>query len=299
MSDRAGLLVWSFYEDPHTEGFVRAAYTYFTGERETPAGGILERLQLALSGGAPHVLILDGLERVQSESGRRRRGELEDLQIKRLLRTLAGGLGSARALVTSRFPLVDLDEWIGAGHRAIALDDLECPVALEVLRAWKVQGDDAALSKLIEPLNVGDTTSASRSRKSTWRPETHVKPSKSLATPLIALSFPTVSMRGATQMGCTSADSPTYGSANATSADSDSPQRWSCANVSATDAWRRLAVLSIFCPKAARRRWGEVLPQSRTITDWPSGGWTEAEAAFEEVACGFRSDRATRKLVGR
>ncbi len=155
LSDRAGVFVWSFYEDPHTDAFLRAAYVYFTGEKDTPAGGMLERLQLALSGDAPHVLILDGLERVQSEGGPRRRGELEDLQLKRLVRALAGGVGSARALVTSRFPLVDLWEWTGVGHRAIVLDDLELPVALEVLRAWGVKGDDANLARLIEPLNVG------------------------------------------------------------------------------------------------------------------------------------------------
>ena len=154
-SDRAGLFVWSFYEDPHTDAFLRAAYVYFTGEKDAPTGGMLERLQMALSGDVPHVLILDGLERVQSEGGPHRRGELEDLQLKRLVRALAGGVGSARALVTSRFPLVDLESWTGAGHRAIELDDLERPVALEVLHAWGVKGDDAALARLIEPLNMG------------------------------------------------------------------------------------------------------------------------------------------------
>ena len=155
LSDRAGVFVWSFYEDPHTDAFLRAAYTYFTGEKDAPAGGMLERLQLALSGDAPHVLVLDGLERVQSEGDRGRRGELEDLQLKRLVRALAGGVGNARALVTSRFPLVDLEGWTGAGHRAIALDDLELPVALDVLRAWGVKGDNAALARVIEQLNIG------------------------------------------------------------------------------------------------------------------------------------------------
>jgi len=155
LSDRAGVFVWSFYEDPHTDAFLRAAYLYFTGEKDTPTGGMLERLQLALSGDAPHVLILDGLERVQCDEGPRRRGELEDQQLKRLVRALAGGIGNTRALITSRYLLVDLDEWIGAGHRAIALDDLELPVALEVLRAWGVKGDDAALTRLIAPLNMG------------------------------------------------------------------------------------------------------------------------------------------------
>jgi tetratricopeptide (TPR) repeat protein len=155
LSDRAGVFVWSFYEDPHTDAFLREAYIYFTGEKDTPAGGMLERLQIALSGDAPHVLILDGLERVQSDEGHRRRGELEDLQLKRLVRALAGGIGSARALVTSRYPLVDLDNWTGAGHRPMPLDDLELSVALEVVRGWGVKGDDGALLRLIEPLNIG------------------------------------------------------------------------------------------------------------------------------------------------
>jgi hypothetical protein len=155
LSDRAGVFVWSFYEDPHTDAFLREAYIYFTGEKDAPTGGMLERLQLVLSGDSPHVLILDGLERVQSEEGHRRRGELEDLQLKRLVRALAGGVGSTRALVTSRFPLVDLESWTGAGHRAIVLDDLERPVALDVLRAWRVKGNEAELGRLIEPLNIG------------------------------------------------------------------------------------------------------------------------------------------------
>jgi len=155
LSDRAGVFVWSFYEDPHTDAFLRAAYTYFTGEKDAPAGGMLERLQLALSGDLPHVLVLDGLERVQNEGDSGRRGELEDLQLKRLVRALAGGVGNARALVTSRFPMADLDGFTGAGHRAIALDDLELPVALDVLRAWGVKGKDDALARVIEPLNTG------------------------------------------------------------------------------------------------------------------------------------------------
>lgn len=153
-SDRAGVFVWSFYEDPDTDKFLRAAYLYFTGERDTPTGGMLERLQMALSDDAPHILILDGLERVQSEGDYRRRGELEDQQLKRLVKGLAGGKGNSRALVTSRFLMVDLDAWTGAGHRAILLDDLERAVAFDVLRAWEVKGDDAALERLLEPLEI-------------------------------------------------------------------------------------------------------------------------------------------------
>jgi hypothetical protein len=112
---------------------------------------------MVLAGDAPHVLILDGLERAQTDEGPRRRGELEDPQLKRLVRSLAGGLGNARALVTSRFPLVDLDDFKGAGHRAVLLDDLDRENALAVLRGWGLQGDDPTLAKIIEPLNIQGT----------------------------------------------------------------------------------------------------------------------------------------------
>jgi tetratricopeptide (TPR) repeat protein len=57
--------------------------------------------------------------------------------------------------VTARFPLVDLDGYTGAGHRAIVLDDLERAVAVDVLRAWRVKGDDAELMQVLGPLNIG------------------------------------------------------------------------------------------------------------------------------------------------
>jgi tetratricopeptide (TPR) repeat protein len=152
---QAGSLVWSFYEDPRTEEFLRTACEYFTGEAPSSTGGLLERLQSALTGDEPHLLILDGLERVQAEGTTGRpRGELEDPQLRRLLCWLAAGHGTrARALVTSRFPLVDLNDWKNAGHREEQLEDLEPAAARAVLRGWGVKGDDATLDGLAAPLH--------------------------------------------------------------------------------------------------------------------------------------------------
>jgi len=142
----AGLLVWSFYEDLRTEEFLRVACEYFGGATDVPAGGRLERLQQALAGDLAHLLVLDGLERVQAAGlDSRPRGTLEDPQLKRLLRYLVGGPGRARALVTSRFPLVDLEAWVGAGHRAERLDDLDALAARALLQAWGVRGENTAL----------------------------------------------------------------------------------------------------------------------------------------------------------
>ncbi len=142
----ANVLVWSFYEKPDADAFLRECNQLFLGEEEGPAGGRLERLERGLRDGRPHLIVLDGLERVQEDAGSGRvRGELSDQTLKLLLRALAAGLGRARALVTSRFPLVDLQDWTNRGYRDTRLDDLTPEAAVAVLRGWGVVGDEEAL----------------------------------------------------------------------------------------------------------------------------------------------------------
>jgi nucleoside phosphorylase len=146
----AGVFVWSFYENPKTEAFLRAACEYILGEIPWETGGLLEQLQQGLTGTAPHLLILDGLELVQSTGiiGQPR-GELEDPLMKRFLRWMAAGVGTrTKALITSRFALPDLENWKRRGFRAIELDDLDPVTAREVLRKWAVTGTDATLDVL-------------------------------------------------------------------------------------------------------------------------------------------------------
>ena len=146
-----GVLVWSFYENPQTEAFLRDACNYFMGETPKETGGLLERLQHRFRNDAlPHLLILDGLELVQATGASGRpRGELEDPLMRRLLRWLVGGSGTrVKALITSRFPLPDLAAWEGRGFRSINLMDLELPAARAVLRRRSVKGSDAELDSL-------------------------------------------------------------------------------------------------------------------------------------------------------
>ncbi len=142
----ANVLVWSFYERPDADAFLRECNDLFLDEAEGPAGGRLERLERGLRDGRPHLIVLDGLERVQEDAGTgRARGELSDQSLKLLLRALAAGLGRARALVTSRYPLVDLEPWTNRGYRDTRLDDLSPEAAVAVLRGWQIIGENGAL----------------------------------------------------------------------------------------------------------------------------------------------------------
>ena len=145
------VLVWSFYEKPDADAFLRECGQLFLGEPDdAPPGGRLERLQRGLRNGQPHLLVMDGLERVQCEAGSsgglgRVRGELEDTALRLLLQAIAAGLGRTRALLTSRFALTDLRGWLHAGVVETPLDDLPPDAARQVLRGWGVLGPDAAL----------------------------------------------------------------------------------------------------------------------------------------------------------
>ena len=61
------VLVWSFYEKPDAAAFLRECGQLLLGETDdAPPGGRLQRLQRGLRDGRPHLLVMDGLERVQA-----------------------------------------------------------------------------------------------------------------------------------------------------------------------------------------------------------------------------------------
>jgi hypothetical protein len=150
-----GLFVWSFYQEPDPGTFLREAYRYFAGDATAgPArgAGLLHLLRERLAAGGPHLLVLDGLERVQrpeSDAGHVY-GEVEDPLLRGLLTRAMEGVGRTVLLVTSRFPLTDLARQGGRGYHHLDVGGLDRPAALALLRARGVWGEDAELERLID-----------------------------------------------------------------------------------------------------------------------------------------------------
>ena len=149
-----GLFVWSFYQQPDAGAFLQEVYHYFAGGRTVPAqgAGLLHLLRERLADGGPHLLVLDGLERVQrpESGGGHSYGEVEDPLLRSLLTRVAVGVGRAVVLVTSRFPLTDLDWKRDRGCRHLDVGGLSRPAARALLRARGVWGEDAELERLID-----------------------------------------------------------------------------------------------------------------------------------------------------
>lgn len=140
--------VWSFYEEPRVEAWLGALLAAL-GAGAGAEGGRRHRVQEALAAapGRP-LLILDGLELLQG--GQPTRGQLEDPELRRLLSTLAAGLGQARALVTTRLPLVDLAPWEDQGFLARPLEPLAKSEAAALLEAWGLVGERSVLERAAE-----------------------------------------------------------------------------------------------------------------------------------------------------
>jgi hypothetical protein len=146
-----GLFVWSFYEDNRTEAFLRMACEYFARVIPDDPLACLHHLQEVLCDGAQHLVVLDGIELVQEPfKSTRPLGTLRDPLLKRLLRSIADGLGRARAMITSRFPLPDLQSWEDEPRRhwPVSLESLDEDAVIALFAAWGVRGDQNELVTL-------------------------------------------------------------------------------------------------------------------------------------------------------
>ena len=152
----SGVFVWSFYENADAQQFLEAAYGYFSGGRRSRGGGtgtffLLTELLNELSGSERHLIVMDGLERAQHgpDSSTDGFGELVDPLLSQVVGRLAAGLGSTKAIITSRFPVPKISPWLGSTAQTIDVDQLEPADARALLRRHGVQGDDAVLDHVI------------------------------------------------------------------------------------------------------------------------------------------------------
>ena len=151
-----GVFVWSFEDNPQIEAFLSAACEYFVGETPSDSGGLLDRLHRRLrADNLPHLFILDGLETFQATStNAHSQGELVEPLMRRFLDWLAAGVDTrAKALITSRLPLSDLEANMDNGFRAVELADLDEADARTVLCRWSVKGTSRSLNALAESVH--------------------------------------------------------------------------------------------------------------------------------------------------
>lgn len=147
------LFVWSFYDEPDANAFLQSAYRYLSGGRDVEAKGAgwFHLLKEALGDGGRYLLVLDGLERVQrprtDASGIF--GELEDPLLRGFLTRLCAGTGQAKAIITSRFPVSDIERWRDRGYTLIDVDSLQADAAHRLLETHGVRNLNEHFGRLV------------------------------------------------------------------------------------------------------------------------------------------------------
>jgi len=187
LSPPDGLFVWSFYSAPYVEEFFTEAFKFIRScapadvtlpELEEPRRATVFMVEEALRKVPLRFLfVLDGLEKVQSEECEG--GEvssLADFPLKQFLTRIAEGCGNTKVLITSRYPLPDLERYANPFKDEVTayerppsfrlIEDLdrlepykdlssECEIdpAVDLLRALGVHGNSIELKKLANHYN--------------------------------------------------------------------------------------------------------------------------------------------------
>lgn len=149
-----GILWWGFYHNASLEQFLNALLRYVSGgqvEPETIQGTWekTNRIKEYLGLGA-YLIVLDGFEQMQNAETGSGFGRMIHRELTSLLHYLvdvpkAGGM----FLITSRFPLKDLDDWENRGYESLGLGDLNITEALSMLKKRGVKGSDEEMTEVV------------------------------------------------------------------------------------------------------------------------------------------------------
>ncbi len=145
-----GVFVYSFYDDDKPENFFRHLQMWLEGSPRLETVLSVSQMMFLVQ---QHqgLIILDGLERVQDSGARGGFGKLTSPSLRDLLNHIA--CGSARelsVLVTSRFPLADLRDSQPRFFQTIAIEEIDLPTGVQLLRDRCVSGGDPQLEPIVK-----------------------------------------------------------------------------------------------------------------------------------------------------
>ncbi|MBU1487441.1 hypothetical protein KKH56_05265 [bacterium] len=129
-----GIFWWGFYRNASLERFLEALLEYLAQGRidRTEIKSAWQRVEkikeYILEG--EYLLILDGLEEMQKGESGNELGRMEHRELTELLHYLADAPALGLCLITTRYPLKDLDEWQERNYKPLSLIDLSIPDSL-------------------------------------------------------------------------------------------------------------------------------------------------------------------------
>jgi tetratricopeptide (TPR) repeat protein len=150
-----GIFWWGFYRNAYLEQFLNALLRYVSGGQIEPetikdTWEKVDRIKEYIGRGA-YLIILDGLEQMQRSESGDKFGRMTHRECTELLHYLADTpKASGLCLITTRYPLKDLDDWHERGYENLPLVNLSIPDALSTLKKRGVNGSDDDIKEVVK-----------------------------------------------------------------------------------------------------------------------------------------------------
>ncbi|MBU1614909.1 tetratricopeptide repeat protein [bacterium] len=150
-----GIFWWGFYRNAHLERFLDSLLEYLTRGRIdlSQIRGTWEKVkginELILEG--EYLIILDGLEEMQKgEASGEEFGSLTHQELSEILKFLADAKGKGLCLITTRYPLKDIENYEGSTYQKIGVERLELEDARGLFEKVGVKGEQEEMDQVIE-----------------------------------------------------------------------------------------------------------------------------------------------------
>ncbi|KPJ62818.1 hypothetical protein AMJ44_15160 [candidate division WOR-1 bacterium DG_54_3] len=149
-----GIFWWGFYRNAYLEPFLNALLRYVSQGQTDPhtiksPWEKTDKIKEYITKGA-YLIVLDGLEQMQKPESGDEFGKMVHGECRELLHYLADAPKTGLCLITTRFPMKDLDNWRDGSYKTLPLIDLSIPDALAMLRKRGVKGNDEEMKQVIE-----------------------------------------------------------------------------------------------------------------------------------------------------
>ncbi|NQE44503.1 hypothetical protein C5S31_00590, partial [ANME-1 cluster archaeon GoMg2] len=141
-----------FYRNAYLEQFLNALLRYVSQGQIEPetiksTWEKTDRIKEYIHQGT-YLIILDGLEQMQKSASGDEFGKMIHRECTELLHYFAD-VPKGLCLITSRYPLKDLDDWHEHGYKNLSLIDLSIPDSLLMLRSRGVKGSEEDMTEVI------------------------------------------------------------------------------------------------------------------------------------------------------
>jgi hypothetical protein len=143
---------WGFYRNAYLEQFLNALLRYVSQGRIEPetiknTWEKIEQIKEYIHQGT-YLIVLDGLEQMQKSASGDEFGKMIHRECTELLHYLAD-VSKGLCLITTRYPLQDLNAWLERSYKKRPLIDLSIPDSLLMLKRRGVNGSEEKMTEVI------------------------------------------------------------------------------------------------------------------------------------------------------